>query len=60
MMYHAILLFLGLLQVMDETARNIMNQIPVPISIGPVVEKYPVMYEQSINTVLLQEIIRYK
>lgn len=44
---------------MEETAKNILAQVPDPVNVGPVMEKYPVMYEQSMNTVLVQEIIRY-
>jgi len=43
---------------MEETAKEILSKVPKPINIGPVAEKYPVMYEQSMNTVLLQEVIR--
>jgi dynein heavy chain len=43
---------------MDETAKQIMGEVPQPIPVGPVMEKYPVLYEQSMNTVLVQEVIR--
>ena len=43
---------------MEETAKSILEQVPAPVDVGPVMQKYPVLYEQSMNTVLLQEIIR--
>nr|KAG5711095.1 hypothetical protein BaRGS_004739 [Batillaria attramentaria] len=46
-------------EVMEETALGILGEVPKPIPIGPVMAKYPVMYEQSMNTVLAQEVIRY-
>lgn len=47
-------------EVMERTAKNIIDKVPQPINIANVMEKYPVMYEQSMNTVLVQEIIRYR
>ena len=44
---------------MEEVAKDILSKVPKPVLIGPVMEKYPVMYEQSMNTVLVQEVIRY-
>jgi dynein heavy chain len=46
-------------EVMETTAKSILAKVPQPINIANVMEKYPVMYEQSMNTVLVQEIIRY-
>ena len=43
---------------MEETAKGILSQVPKPIDIEMVMKKYPVMYEQSMNTVLSQEVIR--
>ena len=37
----------------------ILDQIPDPVIVEPVMEKYPVKYEESMNTVLVQEIIKY-
>ena len=45
-------------QVMEETAKVILEQIPKTVDLGIVMEKFPVMYEQSMNTVLVQEVIR--
>lgn len=36
-----------------------LPQVPEPVEVGPIMAKYPVMYEQSMNTVLMQEVIRY-
>lgn len=44
---------------MEESAKDILAKVPKPVPIAPVMEKYPVMYEQSMNTVLVQEVIRY-
>jgi dynein heavy chain, axonemal len=44
--------------VMEKTAKDILSKVPKPINIASVIEKYPVLYEQSMNTVLVQEIIR--
>lgn len=39
-------------------ARSILLQTPEPISLQLVMAKYPVLYEESMNTVLVQEVIR--
>ena len=44
---------------MEETARHILDQVPELISIEALTAKYPVMYEESMNTVLVQEAMRY-
>lgn len=44
---------------MEETARNILDQVPDPIPMDQLMLKYPVMYEESMNTVLAQEVTRY-
>ena len=46
-------------EIMERTARSILAKVPSVWNINDVVAKYPVMYEQSMNTVLIQEIIRY-
>ena len=43
---------------MEEAAKDILSKVPKPVPIDPVMEKYPVLYEQSMNTVLVQEVIR--
>jgi len=46
-------------EVMEETAKSILTRVPKPFDIGQVMEKHPVVYEESMNTVLQQEIILY-
>ena len=47
-------------ETMIETmSKNILSKIPAPFPLKKVMEKYPVMYEESMNTVLVQEVIRY-
>lgn len=46
------------LQIVEEIVGGIAERIPVPFSIQEVMEKYPVLYEESMNTVLAQEVIR--
>jgi len=46
------------MQVMEETANEILRQIPRLVDMETVSAKFPVLYEQSMNTVLAQEIIR--
>ncbi|CAF0908921.1 unnamed protein product [Adineta steineri] len=43
----------------EKLANDVLSRVPKPIPLALVMEKYPVMYEQSMNTVLTQEIIRY-
>uniref|UniRef100_A0A8C7H2S6 Dynein axonemal heavy chain 1 n=1 Tax=Oncorhynchus kisutch TaxID=8019 RepID=A0A8C7H2S6_ONCKI len=38
---------------------GIVEKVPQPISVQEVMTKYPVQYEESMNTVLIQEVIRY-
>ena len=46
-------------KVMEEAGRGILEKVPQPIPIAMVIEKHPVRYEESMNTVLIQEVIRY-
>uniref|UniRef100_A0A8C5ZKT2 Dynein axonemal heavy chain 1 n=1 Tax=Marmota marmota marmota TaxID=9994 RepID=A0A8C5ZKT2_MARMA len=46
-------------EIVEDTAKNILLQVPDPINLQSVVAKYPVLYEESMNTVLVQEVIRY-
>ncbi|KAI5937324.1 Dynein heavy chain 1, axonemal [Manis javanica] len=50
---------LGREEVVEDVAQNILLQVPEPINLKLVMAKYPVLYEESMNTVLVQEVIRY-
>jgi dynein heavy chain len=45
-------------EIMEGSAKDILARVPKPIDIAMVMAKYPVMYEQSMNTVIVQEILR--
>jgi len=42
-----------------NTAKMIEQKIPPPFDIEMITKKYPTLYEESMNTVLMQEIVRY-
>ncbi|XP_032177365.1 dynein heavy chain 1, axonemal isoform X1 [Mustela erminea] len=46
-------------EIVEDMAHSILLQTPEPISLQLVMAKYPVLYEESMNTVLVQEVIRY-
>ncbi|KAM9332808.1 dynein axonemal heavy chain 1-like [Pholidichthys leucotaenia] len=46
-------------EIVEEIVTGIVEKIPPPFSIQDVTEKYPILYEESMNTVLIQEVIRY-
>ncbi|XP_069500104.1 dynein axonemal heavy chain 1 [Ambystoma mexicanum] len=46
-------------EMVEEISGNILAKTPKPIDVREVMAKYPVMYEESMNTVLMQEVIRY-
>eukprot|EP00698_Gefionella_okellyi_P007650 TRINITY_DN186_c0_g3_i1.p1 TRINITY_DN186_c0_g3~~TRINITY_DN186_c0_g3_i1.p1 ORF type:complete len:2618 (+),score=811.11 TRINITY_DN186_c0_g3_i1:164-8017(+) len=46
-------------QILQETASDILMRTPKPFVVHEVQKKYPVKYEESMNTVLVQECIRY-
>ncbi|XP_019911214.2 dynein heavy chain 1, axonemal [Esox lucius] len=46
-------------EIVEEIVVGIVEKIPQPIDVQEVVTKYPVLYEESMNTVLIQEVIRY-
>lgn len=46
----------AVVQMVEETAKSILKSVPDPIPLDPVMEKYPVKYEESMNTVLVQEV----
>jgi len=43
----------------DTLAVDIAQRVSGPFDMEPIVKRYPVLYEESMNTVLQQEIIRY-
>lgn len=45
-------------QIVEEIVGGIVEKIPQPFRVQEVMEKYPVLYEESMNTVLIQEVIR--
>ena len=46
-------------EVIDELSADILSKFPPPFDIEMVMNKYPVIYEESMNTVLRQELIRF-
>ncbi|XP_064422227.1 dynein axonemal heavy chain 1 [Latimeria chalumnae] len=46
-------------EIVEDIAGGILRKIPSPIDEHEVMVKYPVMYKESMNTVLIQEVIRY-
>nr|XP_054101684.1 dynein axonemal heavy chain 1 isoform X2 [Callithrix jacchus] len=46
-------------EIVEDIAQNILLKVPEPINLQLVMAKYPVLYEESMNTVLVQEVIRY-
>ncbi|XP_035245196.1 dynein heavy chain 1, axonemal isoform X1 [Anguilla anguilla] len=46
-------------EIVEEIVTGIKDKVPEPISIEEVMTKYPILYEESMNTVLIQEVIRY-
>ncbi|CAF3922998.1 unnamed protein product [Rotaria sp. Silwood2] len=45
--------------VIDELAADILSKLPADFDTETIGKKYPVLYNESMNTVLRQEIIRY-
>ncbi len=46
------------IKIIEEIVEGIVEKIPSLINVQEVMNKYPVMYEESMNTVLVQEVIR--
>lgn len=44
---------------MNDLAEDILGKLPPDFDLEMVMEKYPVLYEESMNTVLRQELIRF-
>ena len=55
---HIYFFSIWIFQVVETTAKGIIKQLPVAVNLNDVMTKYPVLYEQSMNTVLVQEVIR--
>lgn len=45
--------------VMDSTAESIQDRLPTPFPLDICEEKFPTLYEDSMNTVVKQECLRY-
>ncbi|XP_064605237.1 dynein axonemal heavy chain 3-like isoform X2 [Liolophura sinensis] len=46
-------------EIIEELASDILSKIPPDFNLEEVQSKYPVRYEESMNTVLVQELIRF-
>ncbi|NXE09964.1 DYH1 protein, partial [Lophotis ruficrista] len=46
-------------ELVEEIAKDILAKLPAPMNLQEVSQKYPRLYEESMNTVLVQEVIRY-
>ncbi|KAG7492071.1 hypothetical protein MATL_G00010690 [Megalops atlanticus] len=46
-------------EIVDELAADILSKLPADFDMEMVMDKYPVVYEESMNTVLRQELIRF-
>jgi len=46
-------------QIMKEKCANILAKLPKPFDFEDAVKRHPVMYEESMNTVLQQELLRF-
>ncbi|XP_051777061.1 dynein axonemal heavy chain 1 [Erpetoichthys calabaricus] len=46
-------------EIVEDIVADILEKVPKPIDVQSVMVKFPVLYEESMNTVLVQEVIRY-
>ncbi len=46
-------------EIVDELAGGMLAKLPPDFDIEMVTNKYPLLYEESMNTVLRQELIRF-
>ncbi|NWZ55127.1 DYH1 protein, partial [Haliaeetus albicilla] len=46
-------------ELVEETSQDILAKLPALMNLQEVIHKYPLLYEESMNTVLVQEVIRY-
>lgn len=56
---HSPLYSLYFKEVIEELAQDILSKLPSDFDLEMVVKLYPVVYEESMNTVLRQELIRF-
>lgn len=47
-------------QIISEVAASMFARMPEPIDLSKIATKFPVTYSESMNTVLLQEMIRFR
>ena len=45
--------------IIEETTRDILSQLPELFDLEAVAKKYPTLYEESMNTVLSQEVLLF-
>ncbi|XP_062999548.1 dynein axonemal heavy chain 3 [Elgaria multicarinata webbii] len=46
-------------ETVEELAQDVLSKLPPDFDLEMVMEKYPVLYQESMNTVLRQELIRF-
>lgn len=56
---HFYLYCLRLKEVVEELAQDILSKLPKDFDLEDIMKLYPVIYEESMNTVLRQELIRF-
>ena len=45
--------------IVEDLASDILSKLPSGFPVGEVKKKYPTDYDESMNTVLVQELIRF-
>uniref|UniRef100_A0A8C3V3B4 Dynein axonemal heavy chain 3 n=1 Tax=Catharus ustulatus TaxID=91951 RepID=A0A8C3V3B4_CATUS len=58
-LFDAVLLTLPREEVVEDLAQDILSKLPSSFDMEEVMKAYPVLYEESMNTVLRQELIRF-
>merc|ERR1711871_923319 len=46
-------------EIIADACIDMQARVTKPLAVEPIQDKYPVLYEESMNTVLVQEVIRY-